>query len=254
LEVTPTVHLYKRLDAAYSRAFFLTTITMMMLRRFGVMFAAVGLAYSGLVGTAHASPETLTELNCRRPVYPDEALHRHEVGVVLLGFLIRTDGTVAQSTVMESSGSRDLDTTSQRALSKCVFKRAEIGGQAIEHWQHVLYTWTLDDDPELKRPMREAVLAAKDGDASAYYRLSLMLLKSAKTEAARERAFAVLRQAAERGHPHAQYQLGKHYEAGLRVPADIAEAVKWYEAAAKQNDVFALQRLKWGKCLEEDNE
>jgi TonB family protein len=219
----------------------------MILRRFNVMLA-VGLACAGLPGPSSAL--VAQPASCQRPVYPNEALRRGEDGVVVLGFLVRTDGTVAQSLVLSSTGSADLDRTARDALSKCLFGRMGSAGVATEHWQSVAYTWTLEDDPELKRAKREAGLAAKAGNAAAYYRLSLLLAQTAKTDADRQRAFAVLRGAAERGHPHAQYQLGMRYEQGDGVAADRDEAQKWYEAAAKQDDVFALQRLKLGKLVE----
>lgn len=168
----------------------------------------------------------------------------------MLGFLVRPDGTVAQSLVLSSSGSAELDRTTQTALSKCQFARKGIDGQGIEYWESVAYSWVLESDPEFKTAKRDAAFAAKGGDAAAAYRLSLLLMKTARTEAGRERALAALRDAAERGHPHAQYQLGLRYERGDGVAADRDEAMRWYEAAAKQEDVFALERLKLGRLVE----
>lgn len=168
----------------------------------------------------------------------------------MLGFLIRPDGTVARSLVLSPTGFTDLDKAAQQALSKCLFERRGVDGQAIEHWQFVPYTWTLEGDPELKRAKRDAGLAAKGGDAAAYYRLSLLLEKTAKTDSDRQRMVAVLRAAAERGHPHARYQLGRRYELGSGVAADRDEALRWYEQAAAQEDVFALERLRLGRLVE----
>lgn len=49
-----------------------------------------------------------------------------------------------------------------------------------------------------------------------------------------DRAFEVLRPAAERGEPWAQLRMGVAYELGSGVPKDIPVAIEWYEKAASQ--------------------
>ena len=46
------------------------------------------------------------------------------------------------------------------------------------------------------------------------------------------------------GHAHAQYKLGLRYEKGSDVRANPAEALRWYQKATAQGDVFAIQQLE----------
>lgn len=56
-------------------------------------------------------------------------------------------------------------------------------------------------------------------------------------------AAKLYQQAAVKGHPHAQYQLAWCFEHGRGLEVDVAEALKWYQVSAKQEDVAALTRL-----------
>ena len=51
------------------------------------------------------------------------------------------------------------------------------------------------------------------------------------------------RDAADRGDPEAQYNLGVWYEKGRNVPQDYAEAAKWYRASAEQGYAGAQYNL-----------
>ena len=55
---------------------------------------------------------------------------------------------------------------------------------------------------------------------------------------------ARLRKAAETGYAEAQASLGFCYQKGLGVPADLAEAKRWYTRAASQGDANAQALLK----------
>ena len=46
------------------------------------------------------------------------------------------------------------------------------------------------------------------------------------------------------GEPLAMYALGTCYEAGVGVPPDVDEAVKWYRKAAAQGNDLAKKRLE----------
>lgn len=188
---------------------------------------------------------------CRRPNYPAEALRRDEHGVALIGFLVGVDGQVIRSLVLNSSGSDELDRETALALSKCVFKPSVKEDKPIEAWQAVPYWWVVEDDEGSKRAIRKAAIAAKQGNAAAYYQLSLLLGRVAKpTPEDRQRAFATLLKAAQLGDSHAQFDLGRHLEKGEDVAANPQEALDWYAKAAAQADPFAVQRLAMGVLLE----
>jgi TonB family protein len=187
---------------------------------------------------------------CDGPLaYPREASKLGEAGISLVGFLVRTDGTVDRSVVLGSSGSRELDQATRQGLSKCRFEPLKRNGQAIEAWQPVNYVWRRVDDPGMVQAKRDAAADAKKGNAEAYFHLSRLLMNATPTQVDRQRALTLLRTAAERGQPHAQYQLGTRYEKGIGVDEDAAQAQQWYEKAAAQGDEFALQRLRLGEIV-----
>lgn len=159
--------------------------------------------------------------------------------------LVRADGTVNRSVVLNSSGSVNLDTAANEAVSRCVFKPATDGGNAIEGWAGVQYVWTFGDD-SMSSAKRKAATAAAKGDLAARYQLSLLMSATAKTDEDRARALIVLRSAAELGNAAAQFDLGQHYEIGRGMKADVGEALRWYRKAAAQGDVLAIQRLELG--------
>lgn len=186
---------------------------------------------------------------CKKPHYPWRAAQAKEEGFSLLGFLVRADGTVARTVVLNSSGSEELDRTAEAALSKCVFNPVGKDANAVEHWRRVTYAWHLYE-PFMLRLQRAAALAGNNGDLQARYRLSRLLSDTAKTDADRENALTVLRSAAELGHAHAQFDLGRHYEKGKGVEANLEEAMRWYEKSAAQSDPLAMQRLALGKLTD----
>jgi len=210
------------------------------------LFGAAVLACAALPGVASALETTAQYPKCRKPDYPRESLRRLESGVSVIGFLIRTDGTVGDAVVFGSSGSTDLDEEAKAALSTCVFQPASLDGKPLETWVEVAYVWSINDDPGMKRAQHEAAAAAGKGDVNARYRLARVLLATAKTDADRERALIVLMSAAEQGHPHAQFEAGRLFEKGVDVDANPEEAMRWYRKAAAQGDKLALQRIATG--------
>jgi TonB family protein len=183
---------------------------------------------------------------CSKPPYPREAAERGEEGIALIAFLVRADGSVIRSIVLDSSGSRDLDRQTQTGLARCLFKPPSVPIESEGFWTPVAYTWSLDDDPGMLRPKQEAAVAARTGDLGALFRLSRLLAHTAKTDADRQRALTVLRGAAAKGHAAAQFALGHRYEKGDGVEKDLGQAMQWYEQAARQGDVLAVQRLRLG--------
>ena len=92
-----------------------------------------------------------------------------------------------------------------------------------------------------------AAVAARKGDANALYRLSILLNAVPESDADRENAFVLLQSGTDKGAAAAQFELGRRYETGTGVTANVAEAMRWYEKAAAQGDVLALQRLRMGE-------
>jgi TonB family protein len=209
-----------------------------MIRNPQVLLATAVMAWSVMSPAAAA---------CSKPAYPRHALQLREDGISVIGFLVREDGTVAKSVVLNSSGSRELDEKTADAMSLCPFKPVLLDGKPVEAWQSIAYTWVIDDDPEFAHAIHTTAVAASKGDLAARYQLSMLLRTTAKTDADRDRADTVLRSAADRGLAHAQFEIGRQLEQGHRsAPKDVDAAMPWYQKAAEQGDVFAIQRLEKG--------
>lgn len=82
----------------------------------------------------------------------------------------------------------------------------------------------------------------KETDAKALYEEACKLLGALKVA----EAFAVMKQAAEMGHPTAQSDLGTMYKMGIGVAKDDFEAVKWYKRAVDQDSPAGWTNL--GAC------
>jgi periplasmic protein TonB len=81
---------------------------------------------------------------CAKPRYPESSLSDEEQGTVTLAFLIGADGTVLDSRVEKSSGSRALDSAARNALSLCKFKPATTDGKPEQSWTRMQYAWKLE--------------------------------------------------------------------------------------------------------------
>ena len=51
-------------------------------------------------------------------------------------------------------------------------------------------------------------------------------------------AMQAIRQAADQGHPHAQFQLGVCYSLGIGVPCDLKEGLRCYTKATEQGSLI----------------
>lgn len=81
--------------------------------------------------------------------------------------------------------------------------------------------------------------AAQSGDLVAQYELALQQIASGRAS----EGAALLRRAADRGFPMAQYRLAKLYERGEGVPADLTTARQWTERAAAAGNRRAMHDL-----------
>jgi protein TonB len=81
---------------------------------------------------------------CAKPEWPKASLRNEETGTVTLSFLIGTDGRVADSKVVKSSGFRDLDKAALAGIGKCRFKPGMVDGKPEQAWMQMQYVWTLE--------------------------------------------------------------------------------------------------------------
>ena len=81
---------------------------------------------------------------CEKPPYPAAALRANETGIVQLNFLIDVDGSVLESNVARSSGSRRLDEAARQGLSLCKFKPGTVDGKPEKSWARIEYQWKIE--------------------------------------------------------------------------------------------------------------
>ena len=91
-----------------------------------------------------ARPAFIDFTSCRKPSYPQADLASAHEGTVTVSFLVDTNGTVADSKLLRSSGFSGLDKAAQTALHQCRFSPAIRHGQPVRTWKAVHYVWTLN--------------------------------------------------------------------------------------------------------------
>jgi protein TonB len=100
---------------------------------------------SSISGTAFAG-ETAASFDpakCKIE-YPKASLMNEEQGTTSMSFLVNADGSVADSKLEKSSGSKGLDKAALKGLTTCKFKPATKDGAPIQSWTKVDYAWKLD--------------------------------------------------------------------------------------------------------------
>jgi D-alanyl-D-alanine endopeptidase (penicillin-binding protein 7) len=120
----------------------------------GLVLACAASAHALSVGDGTGSRPTGAAANlsrpaiadftsCRKPTYPQADIAAEHEGTVTMNFLVDTDGTVADSRLLRSSGFSGLDTAAQTALRQCRFSPALRHGQPVRSWTGVQYVWKL---------------------------------------------------------------------------------------------------------------
>jgi TonB family protein len=210
------------------------------------LLMAALLAWSSAV---HADPAVVYPkidiASCKKPEYSQNSLRREQEGVTVSGVLVRADGTAARSSLVLSSGHSELDAKLNASLSACRYFPGTVDGKPAEMWTYIDWRWVLEDADGSSALTRKLALEAKSSLA-ALYKLSQVMVLNAKTDAERRKAGVLLRSAAEQGQSMAQFKMGLIYEYGSGVPVDLEEARRWYEKAAAQENVFAVDRLRLG--------
>jgi D-alanyl-D-alanine endopeptidase (penicillin-binding protein 7) len=118
----------------------------------GLVLACAASAHALAARDANAAAVLASDLSrralldftsCRKPMYPHADLTAGHEGTVTVSFLVDTDGTVADSRLLGSSGFSGLDRAAQTALNKCRFSPAMQDGRPVRAWAPVQYVWTL---------------------------------------------------------------------------------------------------------------
>ena len=82
--------------------------------------------------------------SCAKPEYPPASLRAQETGIVVLSFLIGSDGLVHDSRVERSSGFRRLDEAARKGLGLCKFRPATVDGKPEQAWARIEYEWKIE--------------------------------------------------------------------------------------------------------------
>ncbi len=82
--------------------------------------------------------------SCRLPQYPALSRRNHEMGTVIVTFLVDSDGTVLESRVESSSGHDRLDDAAREALALCHFQPGTVDGRPERSWARIRYVWKLE--------------------------------------------------------------------------------------------------------------
>jgi protein TonB len=101
-------------------------------------------ALSILSATSFAAevPASLDVNKCKAE-YPKTALMNEEQGTVSASFLVGSDGSVSDSKLDKSSGSKTLDKATLKALAACKFKPGSKDGAPAQTWAKIDYVWKL---------------------------------------------------------------------------------------------------------------
>lgn len=104
---------------------------------------ALFLAGSASLSMAADKAPTLDKNSCGKAEYPKAALMNEESGVVSLSLLVMPDGSVTDSKVEKSSGSKTLDKAAVKIYTACKYSPGTKDGKSEQAWAKVEHVWTL---------------------------------------------------------------------------------------------------------------
>ena len=88
------------------------------------------------------------------------------------------------------------------------------------------------------------LLAAKQGDKAAYFRVGYMLGVGRGTKVNKAEALKWFLKAAENGNKNAQFNVASYYRYGIGTSKNLNKAISWYKKCAAQGDEDAKKALK----------
>ena len=153
---------------------FVHKLPAIMLRFSKRLLTIAALSCAAMPCFASAPAQTELPASCKPPEYPLNAVKRAETGISKLGFLLRPDGTVARSVVVNSSRSATLDNAARDALSEFVLQSAaELGHAAAQFDVGVRYERGNGVPADPEEALRWYRKSAAQGDLFATQRLAL---------------------------------------------------------------------------------
>lgn len=187
-----------------------------------------------------------TFASCRKPEWPKESLRKEEQGMVILSFMVDSDGTVKTADVMMSSGHVLLDLAAQNAISRCTFVPGSEDGKVLPMKTELQYIWSLES-PASAAQLKAAEAAAENGDARSQHALGVMYVETAGEPARMSDGLRLLRAAAARDYRPAQQKLAALLLTGADGAQGKLEAAGIYRKLAIEGDIDA--QYKYGSML-----
>jgi protein TonB len=77
--------------------------------------------------------------------YPSASRRLGETGSVVILFYVTANGRATEAKVESSSGFPRLDEAAVNCLRKGKYVASTVGGQAVDSWQRIRWTWKLED-------------------------------------------------------------------------------------------------------------
>lgn len=187
-------------------------------------------------------------LPCAKPEWPNGARRGELQGIVTLHFLVDVDGTVTDTKLIKSSGSKKIDEATIKGLKKCQFLPAVVAGKAVQAWLPIQYVWIVNGtrggrEVEVAAAMARIRGLAEGGDMAAQFQAGIVYRTGRGVPRDDAEAARWYLLAARQGHPGAQFNLGLMYLSGEGVAKSDTEAAQWMRKAAEQGHAAAQFNL-----------
>jgi protein TonB len=85
----------------------------------------------------------LDKNSCGKIEYPRAALMNEESGTVTLAVLVAPDGSVSDTKIEKSSGSKSLDKAAMKIYSGCKYSAGTKDGKQEQAWAKIEHLWSL---------------------------------------------------------------------------------------------------------------
>jgi TonB family protein len=177
---------------------------------------------------------------CPKPAWPKDALAAGADGVATIGIYVTADGSVTNTVIMHSTGNYSLDRASIKQSANCRLAAGKLDGEPQSMWVLMTMIWVVPNASDNGTLLQRHYHAAEEGDIEALYSLAQIV----EGENNLSSAIAIMKQAAELGHPTAQYALGSMYLVGTKLERNEQEGLRLLRAAAAQKHIMAIDHLR----------
>ncbi|MFZ6654957.1 energy transducer TonB [Undibacterium sp. TJN19] len=108
--------------------------------RLYALLSALLFGFGATSAMAVGGSQQFVSSGCEGPSYDQRTLNDEQQGLVKLSFLLDEHGKVVDAKIVESSGFRNLDKASMRALKACQFQADK---SSTSGWNNVSFAWVL---------------------------------------------------------------------------------------------------------------